>query len=99
VSAARHVNRPAVEDRMGKRLDPITRLNKDITERLLGHQPGRPTFSRRTGRLMASATGIHEDACVDIFHIGLAVVALRWAAKSLASEKPSVSPRSPPVWP
>jgi len=51
----------------------LLKLDKDIAELLFGHSPGRPTISRRAGRHVARALGVHEDAGTDLFHLGLFV--------------------------
>jgi hypothetical protein len=55
---------------MPRRLGPITRKNKDVAEFVFGNAPGRPTFSRRTGRVLSEVNGI-DDTCVDLFHLCL----------------------------
>jgi len=50
---------------------PLLKLDKDVAELLFGHSPGRPTISRRAGRHVARALGVHEDAGTDLFHLGL----------------------------
>lgn len=74
---------------MPKKLDPITKANKDLAECVLGHRPGRPTFSRRTGRVLSDLTGVHEDACVDAFHLALLFGGAAWLKSRVASKRPS----------
>lgn len=55
---------------------PLLKLDKDIAEQLFGHSPGRPTISRRAGRHIARALGVHEETGTSLFHFGLFVGAL-----------------------
>lgn len=61
---------------MPKKLSPLVKLNKDVAEGLFGHRPGRPTISRRAGRKIAGAVGVHEDLGTHLFHVGLFATAL-----------------------
>jgi hypothetical protein len=47
---------------------PLWTLNRDVAERLAGPEYGRPTISRRTGRVLSRATGVSEEDGVNIFH-------------------------------
>lgn len=67
---------------MARKLHPLVKLDKDIAEELFGHSPGRPTLSRRAGRLIDGATGIGEDAGTDVFHLGLVAGAIALAVKA-----------------
>ncbi len=69
---------------MPKRLDPITRINKDLAEYVAGHSPGRPTISLRTGRVLSNLTGLHEDTCVDAFHLLLVAGGAAWLKAKVA---------------
>lgn len=52
---------------------PLWTLNRDMAEWIAGPQPGRPTISRRTGRIISRVAGIPEDQAVDLFHLVLVV--------------------------
>jgi hypothetical protein len=71
---------------MARKLHPLVKLDKDLAEGLFGHSPGRPTLSRRAGRLIDRATGIGEDAGTDAFHLGLVAGAIAWVVN--AAKKP-----------
>jgi hypothetical protein len=71
---------------MPKKLDPITRINKDVAEYFAGHAPGRPTISRRTGRALSDLTGFDEDLCVHGFHAALFLAGV-WGLTSLAPKR------------
>jgi hypothetical protein len=58
---------------MARKHGQLLKVDKDIAEKVWGHQPGRPTISRRAGRGLADAFGMHEDAGTDLFHVGLLV--------------------------
>jgi len=58
---------------MGKRLNPVVKLNKDIAEGLFGHRRGRPTLSRRAGGHIGDALNISADTGTDLFHLALAI--------------------------
>lgn len=70
-----------------RRLHPIVRLNKDVAEYFAGHSAGRPTISRRTGRIMSDVTGLHEDTCVDLFHLALGVAAIAVVKSTVAPKQ------------
>lgn len=74
---------------------PLLKLDKDIAELLFGHSPGRPTISRRAGRLVARALGVHEDTGTDLFHFGLLVGALGFL-KGQSSRTPRNALPPPP---
>lgn len=73
---------------MPKKLDPITRANKDLAEYVLGHRPGRPTFSRRTGGVLSELTGVDEDLCVHAFHALLIVGGAAWLKSRVGPKRP-----------
>jgi hypothetical protein len=50
------------------KLHPLIKLDKDIAEGMFGHRPGRPTLSRRAGRIIAEATGCDEGTGTHAFH-------------------------------
>lgn len=65
-----------------KRLHPLVKLDKDVAEVVLGPLPGRPTISRRAGRVIDRATGSGVRAGTDAFHLGLVVGAIALIVKA-----------------
>lgn len=72
----------ATESAMARKHGPLLKLNKQIAEDVFGHQRGRPTLSRRAGRHIGRALGVHEETGTDLFHGGLVVTALALLAKA-----------------
>ena len=59
---------------MARKLHPLLKLDKDVTEWAFGHKKGRPTISGRAGRPIGRALGIGPKAGTDVFHGALVVV-------------------------
>ena len=68
---------------MGRKLNPFVKLDKDAAEWALGHAPGRPTLSRRVGRVLDGLTGCGEDAGTHAFHLALFVGAIAFMRKGI----------------
>jgi hypothetical protein len=69
---------------MARKLDPLTRFNKDVAEHLFGPSPGRPTVSGHVGKHVGRALGIGPKAGKNLFHGALGILgALALAKKFL----------------
>src|SRR3712207_1431772 len=58
----------------------LVKFNRDATEFLLGRAPGRPTFSARTGKVIAKMTGMRSRSGKAVFHGGVGIAVAKLAS-------------------